>query len=67
MPSDISYANFVVMWFFFFIMMYNMYIFALKLLIEMLICCIFVNFGRKIFFQNIQSSLDLIFQHKHTL
>lgn len=51
MPSDISYANFVVMCFFFFIMMYNMYIFALKLLIEMLICCIFVNFGHKIFFR----------------
>lgn len=35
MPSDISYANSYVN--VFFILMYNMYIFALKLLIEMLI------------------------------
>jgi len=35
MPSDISYANSCVH--VFFILMYNMYIFALKLLIEMLI------------------------------
>lgn len=44
MPSDISYANFVfyVCFFFFFIPMYDMYIFALKLLIEMLINMLYI-------------------------
>lgn len=39
----------ILVFFFFFVLMYNMYIFALKLLIEMLICCIFVNLNSKIF------------------
>lgn len=51
MPSDISYANSCVN--VFFILMYNMYIFALKLLIEMLISCIFVNLNSKNFSENI--------------
>lgn len=38
MPSDISYANSFV----FFIPMYYMYIFALKLLIEMLINMLYI-------------------------
>lgn len=50
MPSDISYANSCVV---FFILMYYMYIFALKLLIEMLISCIFVNLNSKKFSENI--------------
>lgn len=51
MPSDISYANSCVN--VFFILMYNMYIFALKLLIEMLINCIFVNLNSKNVSENI--------------
>lgn len=50
MPSDISYANSCVV---FFILMYNMYIFALKLLIEMLISCIFVNLNSENLSENI--------------
>lgn len=41
MPSDISYANSCVN-VFFFIPMYYMYIFALKLLIEMLINMLYI-------------------------
>lgn len=51
MPSDISSANSCVNVFSFLI--YNVYIFALKLLIEMLICCIFVNLNSKILKENI--------------
>lgn len=51
MPSDFSYANSCVD--VFFILMYNMYIFALKLLIEMLISCIFVNLNCENLSENI--------------
>lgn len=36
----------------FFILMYDMYIFALKLLIEMLISCIFVNLNCENFLES---------------
>lgn len=51
MPSDFSYANSCVD--VFFIPMYDMYIFALKLLIETLISCIFVNLNCENLSENI--------------
>lgn len=41
MPSDVSYANSCFM--LSFILMYGLYIFALMLLLDLLICCTFVN------------------------